>query len=415
MSGYRESAEEKAALASIAAKTNARRLEEIGLGKFFQAEQIFNLKYPTTVAQNFKTHEEVNWNTHQSSEYALARSSRNAAGEQINIDETGIEPYVVFEFMRLMTEKKKAMLKDWRSVNVNYNMHTEAMATKFAAAAAATEGTLNESGEEERNFILGQEHQELLEAAGDNTSMFSEAVRDFKGSIAMYMPTDIQINDTVGYSEKSRQVSAALEGGFGKDKINTATVFNPTVIAGAGGGLNWLAKAAGKSKSKIISGSSITKWLGKGNVGLASLLGYGVGGVLSDEMQRHHGNALNPNEYMAYENTPMRTFSFVFNFLPDSIEESISATAIIKEFRMAAHADKTDNLTVRVPDHCIVSFHGAQDMIQLPPVVIESVSVTYNPNNTSFFKHNNSPVEINLSVGFKEIAPIFKDDVERGF
>lgn len=118
---------------------------------------------------------------------------------------------------------------------------------------------------------------------------------------------------------------------------------------------------------------------------------------------------------MAYQNTPMRSFSFAFNFLPDSLQESIDATKIIKEFRMAAHAEKTDNLTVRVPDHCIVSFHGAADMIQLPPVVIESVNVTYNPNNTSFFKHNNAPVEINLSVTLKEIAPIFKGDVERGF
>jgi hypothetical protein len=111
----------------------------------------------------------------------------------------------------------------------------------------------------------------------------------------------------------------------------------------------------------------------------------------------------------------MRSFSFAFNFLPDSVEESGEATNIIKQFRLAAHAEKNDNITVTVPDHCIVSFHGAQDMIQLPACVIESVNVSYNPNNTSFFKHKNAPVEINLSVTLKEIAPIFKGDVERGF
>ena len=31
------------------------------------------------------------------------------------------------------------------------------------------------------------------------------------------------------------------------------------------------------------------------------------------------------------------------------------------------------------------------------------------------FKHNNSPVEIALSVGLKEIAPIYKADVEHGW
>ena len=54
-------------------------------------------------------------------------------------------------------------------------------------------------------------------------------------------------------------------------------------------------------------------------------------------------------------------------------------------------------------------------MIQLPPCFIESVNVTYNPNNTSFFKRNNAPVEIGLSVGLKEIVPIYAADVERGY
>jgi hypothetical protein len=54
-------------------------------------------------------------------------------------------------------------------------------------------------------------------------------------------------------------------------------------------------------------------------------------------------------------------------------------------------------------------------MIQLPACFIETVNVTYNPNNTSFFKRNNAPVEIGLSVGLKEIVPIYADDVERGY
>ena len=86
---------------------------------------------------------------------------------------------------------------------------------------------------------------------------------------------------------------------------------------------------------------------------------------------------------MAYQNTPMRSFSFNFTFLPDSAEESTEATDIIRQFRYAAHAEKRDNLTINVPDHVVVSFHGANDMIQLPAVVIDSVNVSYNPNNTS--------------------------------
>ena len=54
-------------------------------------------------------------------------------------------------------------------------------------------------------------------------------------------------------------------------------------------------------------------------------------------------------------------------------------------------------------------------MIQIPPCFIESVNVTYNPNVSSFFKRNNSPVEIGLGVTLKEIVPIYSGDVERGY
>ena len=53
-------------------------------------------------------------------------------------------------------------------------------------------------------------------------------------------------------------------------------------------------------------------------------------------------------------------------------------------------------------------------MIQLPPLVIESVNVTYNPNNASFFLDGGNPVEVGLSVTFREIVPLFKKDIEGG-
>ena len=137
--------------------------------------------------------------------------------------------------------------------------------------------------------------------------------------------------------------------------------------------------------------------------------------VIGDEFQRSTGKASNAHEYMAYGSTGMRTFSFTWTFLPDSKAESQSATDIIKHFRMAAHATKNDVVTINVPDHVVVSFHGSKDMIQLPPLVIETVNVVYNPNNSSFFRHGNAPVEIGLTVSFKEIVPIYRADVMAGY
>ena len=102
---------------------------------------------------------------------------------------------------------------------------------------------------------------------------------------------------------------------------------------------------------------------------VAGLLGAAGASIVTDEYQRSTGRATNPHEYMAYQNTGLRSFTFTFTFLPDSKHMNLDhVTQIIKEFRHAAHADKIDSLKVTVPEHVIVSHHGAGDMIQLPPL-----------------------------------------------
>jgi len=142
---------------------------------------------------------------------------------------------------------------------------------------------------------------------------------------------------------------------------------------------------------------------------------YGVGDIIATEMQRSTGQMLNPNEFISYQSTGLRNFTFNYVLLPDSESESNQITGLIKLFRKAAHATKNNQITITVPDQVVVSFHGARDMIQLPPCVIESVNVTYNPNVSSFFKQNNSPVEVGLSITLKELVPLYADDVEGGF
>jgi hypothetical protein len=185
-----------------------------------------------------------------------------------------------------------------------------------------------------------------------------------------------------------------MVGGGGSDAFNNKAVLASTQAISVYGA------AAGK-----IGGGAM----------LGALAGYGVGDIIATEMQRSTGALLNKNEFAAYGSTPLRTFSFNWTILPDSEQESDQAAGLIKFFRESMHATKNNQVTITVPDHCIVSFHGSRDMIQLPPVVVENVGVTYNPNNSSFFRRNNSPVEIALTIGLKEINPLYKDDIKAGY
>lgn len=383
----------------------------------YRQEFPFGLRYPSTVGDSIGGGL-LDYNTNQSSQFATTRATEG-------ISKDSIEPYVFFEFMSIVPRDKLRAIKAERKAAKN--AHAPGA---FLKEIKADQARMSALAQIEYSLIGGASAQagnvredapapgsQIAEAAaeGKESGMFKRALREYKGSIAMYMPTDVQFNDTIQYNENSRRVFGTLEGigdssnwlkdVFDMDNIsNTSAVSGGTILAGTLTGK--LANFLGKFKR--LGALSNASGAAGGLIGAAGV------GVATDEYQRSTGRATNPHEYMSYQNTGLRSFTYTFTFLPDSKKESEHVTQIIKEFRSAAHADKVDALTVTVPDHVIVSHHGAGDMIQLPPLVIESVNVTYNPNNSSFFLDGGNPVEVGMSVTFREIVPLFKKDIEGG-
>ena len=384
---------------------------------FFAPGKIESLKYPQDIGEDANIN--INYNTHDSTEHARKRVT-------LGIDSSPdvVEPFVFFEFLELIS---KDALQRYRKLNPKYKIWQENLAQLRLDAAEAEldpkdfADAVNETNDAGESIgwssEMMNERKELIMAVAENDSIFDRAKRVYGGSIALYMPTDIQVNDQIVYNEDSRKVFAAMEGIMHPSQIDTwnpTTMSSTAVSATAAAALTKGVELAAKSESFIKNFPKLSKYLAKADTGLGAVLGAGAAQVVGSETQRHTGNLLNPNEYMAYQSTAMRNFTFTWTFLPDSPEESEQTTLIIKKFRKAAHATKIDLINISVPDHLVVSFHGAADMIQLPPVVIESVNVSYNPNNTSFFKVNNAPVEVGLSITLKEIVPIYKEDVVGG-
>ena len=352
-------------------------------------------KYPQTVG-NDTIADNINFNSHQSSEYAVERMDA--------ISETTHEPFMLFEFMSIDEDKAQAkikagakQLKDTASAIKNFTTATiDDPEESLVNSVDAAQGFLADRGMTKEE-VSGGLNRIKNKVAGFITNASTQAERNYTGSIALYMPTDIQINDSMVYNEDTRKLGAALNAfasGEDGELVNWVTATDPAVLAAAGG-------AAG-----VIPGIPAA---------LTAVVTGSIGTLVQTEMQRHTGKVMNPNELTRYSQTALRTFTFNWTILPDNEYESNQAQGLIKFFRKSAHAKRTSSTLVTVPDHVVTSFHGAKDMIQLPPCFIESVNVTYNPNNSSFFKRNNSPVEIGLGVTLKEIVPIYAADVERGY
>ena len=350
-------------------------------------------KYPQTVGQDTIA-DNVNFNSHDSSEYAIKRSNL--------ISEATSEPFMLFEFMTI----------DQDILNARNSAASTAI-SKLLKINSAEESRAQTRAEEQRRQQAQTGNYSAIGGIADVPAgsivttgtkiknwikeSIEPAPRNYTGSIALYMPTDIQINDSMVYNEDTRKLGAALNSfasGEDGELVNWVTATDPTVLAAAGAtaGIIPIIPAA---LTAVITGS--------------------IGSLVQTEMQRHTGKVMNPNELARYSQTALRTFTFNWTMLPDNEYESDQAAGLIKFFRKSAHAKRTSSTLVTVPDHVVTSFHGAKDMIQLPPCFIESVNVTYNPNNSSFFKRNNAQVEIGLGVTLKEIVPIYAQDVERGY
>ena len=368
----------------------------IGASKGVKASMLSqHWRYPQTVGADTIA-DDIHFNSDDTSEYAIKRMSV--------ISEATHEPFMMFEMMTIDEEKAQAKIKAGAQQLKQLGHAIKNLTNKVIADP---EQVLVEAVDEAQGFVESNDAVRLKsqvasgwtkvkdDVTGFITNSSTPAERNYTGSISLYMPTDIQINDTMVYNEDTRKLGAALNAWAGKEDgelVNWVTATDPAVLAAAG--------AAG------------------GAIGLPAavmaVIGGSIGTLVQTEMQRHTGKVMNPNELVRYAQTALRSFTFNWTILPDNAYESDQAAGLIKFFRKSAHAKRTSSTLVTVPDHVITSFHGAKDMIQLPPCYIENVNVTYNPNNSSFFRRNNAPVEIGLSVGLKEIIPIYAADVERG-
>jgi hypothetical protein len=349
--------------------------------------------YPETIGGQYNSN--LNYNSHSTSEFAIDRMGQ--------IDSLSNEPFVLFEFMRINTEAQNLAIEKSTEATKKLLKNAKANSLRTSARDSAF------NAEEERQNMLDEaakiEEENPDYTPGGYFSGNTTAERSLTGSIALYMPTDIQISDSIGFSEDSRKFGAAFENLSETTRDGKLTsLMDAKAIAlglsGAGTLAGKFSKSFGKSTGAIL-----------GAIG-----GYGIGDIVQSEYQRSTGLTGNPNEFLAYKNTALRSFTMNWKILPDTPGESKAASGLIEFFRVSAHARKVNPLEITVPDHVVTSFHGAAEMIQIPPCYIETVNVTYNPNVSSFFKHGNAPVEVDLSVTFKEIVPIYKDDIiERGY
>jgi len=143
----------------------------------------------------------------------------------------------------------------------------------------------------------------------------------------------------------------------------------------------------------------------------ASLLGENVRAIVD----RNAGRVVNPREFMLFKAPSLRSFSFSFRFVPESVTEARVIPEIIRYFRSASYPGIATRLDYTVPQAFSINFRNTSSMIRIPQVVCTSINTSYNPTSLSYLREDKMPSEITMELGFQELTALTRENIEDGF
>ena len=123
--------------------------------------------------------------------------------------------------------------------------------------------------------------------------------------------------------------------------------------------------------------------------------------------------------FMAYSGPGYRSHSFAFSLKPESKDDSTEIENIVKFFKensapMQGNVSKLARL-YKVPNVFEITFHPNAGLHKIKPSALETIEVKYGGEKYNIFKDDQMPVQVDISLSFKELEILNKEDVVGGF
>ena len=248
--------------------------------------------------------------------------------------------------------------------------------------------------------------EEKAEEARTNLIDLAKGVEYFpnqnKPKVTLYSPISLVFNDAVGYSPADLGIiGGAVEGGIQSGE---------SIVGAVGQGLS----RTGSTISQFLGAFTSGDYLQTGAAVAASRVPGAVGNAIRLTLRV----TANPNTRAVFQNVNLRTFSFTFKLIPNSLEESQEIEKIVKHFRREIYPELTEQgLGYKFPDAFRISLHHKNKQVKMPKIntcFLQSVNHNYNPTAGTFHK-DGYPSEVDLTMNFIEMRPLSKEDVDKNY
>jgi hypothetical protein len=135
----------------------------------------------------------------------------------------------------------------------------------------------------------------------------------------------------------------------------------------------------------------------------------------SNLAELNFGQTPNPYQALMFKGVQLKAHSFSFRLTPRTETESSTIKNIIKMFKKSMLPEKSQNgYLFSYPDVCDIEFGSNKtNLYKIGRSFLESMSVNYAPTGSpSFFKNSNEPVQVDITLNFKELSPVTRNEVE---
>jgi len=217
-----------------------------------------------------------------------------------------------------------------------------------------------------------------------------------EATIALPIPTNLQEQFQMQYADKALGAAGAIEE-KAREKLAGQTFSNAQAAGEAIGGT--ISEFAGTTDTLLYGARSLA----------------GISDSIGGAIDTATGAVLNPFQSLVFQGVNLRSHSFSYRFSPNSESESNKLKEIIYQFKKRMHPQKTSSsLFLQFPDIVDIKFGKEKDSpYTFATCFLESMSVNYAPQGTpAFFASSSNPVETEITLNFKEIKPLTRDDIK---
>lgn len=230
----------------------------------------------------------------------------------------------------------------------------------------------------------------------------TRAQKRLKQAIALYVPEDVSIKYGVDWSAEDTTAAAALAAG------------SETLTKAFKDGEKENLQQSGQAMSNLGQTASNAA---KTALTVASLKSPETGNFMSIKS----GLAVNPKKEQVFKGVDFRTFSFNYKFHPRSSDEAKNIIEIIKAFKLHMHPEFKDEfnfLYIYPSEFDIFYYTGGKENMNLhrhTSCVLSDMTVNYSPSGVFTAFPDGMPTQINITLTFKELALLTKQEILDGF